>query len=464
VIRTVIESLRNFLLTPSAELNRWQLAGQYFVELCMHGAGELRRDRAPQMAAALAYRTLFSIVPLMVVSVVVLRWVSGPEGFREPLRAILAYLGLENLTVPTEVATETEPAQTALDALLGMVESAQNAHFGTVGLVGLAILIYAAMSLLIQVESSFNFIYNASSGRSWPKRVTQYWTLVTLGPLLLIASFRVQAQVQGWVAGLHWGALLVSFAGFALTVCISWLLLLLAYKTVTNSRVNVRTALAGSFVAAILWELGKYGFTLYAGNLTGYGKIYGSLALLPIFMLWVYLTWLIVLFGLELSYTLQTLGGHRERLLDAHRQAVAGRHEANLVDPATMLSLLEQIGRRFQEGKPISAGVAAQEAGVSPTAAKAMLRQLVSVGLLHMVEHGADAEDAAYALARPAERIALASALEQGFALSDAAPHAEANEKATLQALRRVQLESIAGQSLADLLGSSSRPDADHAS
>ncbi len=463
MIRTVIESLRNFLLTPSAELNRWQLAGQYFIELCMHGAGQLRRDRAPQMAAALAYRTLFSIVPLTVVSVVVLRWVSGPEGFREPLRAILAYLGLENLTVPTEATTETEPAQTALDALLGIVEGARTAHFGTVGLVGLAFLVYAAMSLLIQVESSFNFIYNAASGRSWPKRVTQYWTLVTLGPLLLIASFRVQAQVQGWVAGLQWGALLVSFAGFALTVCISWLLLLLAYKTVTNSRVNIRSALAGSFVAAILWELGKYGFTLYAGNLTGYGKIYGSLALLPIFMLWVYLTWLIVLFGLELSHTLQTLGGHREHLLRSHRQATV-RAEPNLVDPASMLSLLEQIGRRFQDGKGITAGAAAQEAGVAPAAAQAMLRQLVSVGLLHTLEQGADDEDMTYALARPAERIALASALEQGFALSDAAPHAEANEKATLQALRRAQLQVIAGQSLADLLRSSSRPDADHAS
>jgi membrane protein len=463
VIRKIIDSMRNFVLTPTAELNRWQKALQFFVQLCMHGASQLNRDRAPQMAAALAYRTIFSIIPLLVVSIVILRWVSGPEGFREPLRNILAYFGLENLTVPT--AEGTTPAaegiteESVLDALLRMVESAEAVHFGTIGLVGLAILVYAAMSLLLQVEGSFNTIYNATTGRSWAHRITQYWTLITLGPLLLMASFNVQARVQGFVADLQWGGWLVTIAGFALTVAISWLLLLFAYRVVPSTKVDIRSALTGSFVAALLWEAGKYGFTLYASNLTGYGKIYGSLALLPIFMLWVYITWLIVLFGLELSYTLQTLGGHRERLLNSQQRQTTRKDEARFLEPATMISLLEQIGRRFQEGKSISAPAVAENSGLNEQAADSLLRKLVDVGLLHPVEKVSAQEDTAYTLARPADRIELTDALEKAFELTDAADHAASNERATLRALRRAQLDALAGQSLQDLLRSSSRPD-----
>ncbi len=456
MIRKLLDSLRNFVLTPTAELNRWQKALQFFVQLCMHGASQLNRDRAPQMAAALAYRTIFSIVPLLVVSIVILRWVSGPEGFREPLRAILAYFGLENLTLPTETVAGGAEPESVLDALLRMVESAEAVHFGTIGLVGLAILIYAAMSLLLQVEGAFNSIYSASSGRSWPARITQYWTLITLGPLLLLASFNVQARVQGFVAQLQWGGVLVSIAGFALTVAISWLLLLFAYRVVPSTHVDLRSAIPGSFVAALLWESGKYGFTLYVSNLTGYGRIYGSLALLPIFMLWVYITWLIVLFGLELSYTLQTLGGHRARLL-SQRQAPR-KDEPRIVDPAVMISLLEEIAGRFEEGKTVTAAALVERTGMSEPAADAMLRRLVQIGLLHTIGTAEKEEGLSYALARPAGSIQLSGALQQAFELTDVSDHADANERATLRALRQAQLDAIAGQSLADLLRSSSRP------
>jgi membrane protein len=298
--------LRGLLTTPSAELNRWQLALQFFVHLCIHGAQQLRRDRAQQMAAALAYRTIFSIVPVMVVAVVIMNWVYGPQAIQEPLGRMFGFLGLDQIslnalsadsvgTVGPPPALEVEPANGALviaddetlsEALLRLVMKAEGLHMGTIGLVGLAILIYAALSLLVQVESAFNVIYAASSGRSWSRRITQYWTLITLGPLMLIASFNVQSWFMTLIARTAWGGVIVGLAGFLLTVMISWLLLLLAYRTVPNARVHLRPAVIGSMLAALLWESGKYAFTLYAGNLTGYQQVYGSLALLPVFLLW----------------------------------------------------------------------------------------------------------------------------------------------------------------------------------
>ncbi|HWQ28598.1 MAG TPA: YhjD/YihY/BrkB family envelope integrity protein, partial [Dehalococcoidia bacterium] len=142
------------------------------------------------------------------------------------------------------------------------------------------------------------------AGRSWARRITQYWTLLTLGTILLFTTFYVGEKFKSWAADvgestglMGRGPVALAVIGYSVTVVISTLLLLLAYLTVPNTKVRWRPALVGAFVAAVLWEAGKWGFTQYLRYSAAYERIYGSIALIPLFLLWVYLTWLIVLLG-----------------------------------------------------------------------------------------------------------------------------------------------------------------------
>jgi hypothetical protein len=139
--------------------------------------------------------------------------------------------------------------------------------FTVVGLVGLLTFVYAALSMMVEVEHSFNQVYNAPEGRSWVRRLTQYWTLLSLGPVLLLLSFGVTAAVRVWLEQtLHSGVgEKVSWAApFIVTVVtalpLTTAMFMLIYSVVPNTRVQPGPALVGAVTAAVLWELGKNGF------------------------------------------------------------------------------------------------------------------------------------------------------------------------------------------------------------
>ena len=393
--RTIPQTLRAWITSPETELSRWQRIVTNAVALALHCTRELRRDRAPQMAAALAYRTIFGLIPSLVLSLIVLRFFYG-DSIETPLRRLLDSMGLSNLALPpADAAGESQAIGVWIQDLVQRVSSL---NFAAIGVVGVAVLIYAALSLMTQIEQAFNTVYKAGSGRSILARLTQYWTILTLGPIGVFASFwlgdRSVAALQSLGAGSAVNAL-----GVLPALAVSWLVLLLAYTTIPHARVRLRPALAGSFVAAVLWEIGKWGFGQYLGFATGYARFYGSLGLLPVFLLWVYLTWLIVLFGLELSYASQTL---------QDGIALLRRSSTNepVVDPATTLAVLGAVTTTFDEGAPADVSRLARSAGVTIEQARTALMTLARAGAVHQIERPDD-EPAAWALSKPPGSIRL---------------------------------------------------------
>ena len=114
------------------------------------------------------------------------------------------------------------------------------------------------------------------------------------------SNLPVVDTVAGWIS---------SVTSLVTSGVASWVLLLLLLTLMPNTTVHLRPALIGSLVAAILWKFAKHGFKLYLTKAVSYSVLYGSLGLIPLFLFWMYLTWLIVLFGLELTYTLQAMRG-----------------------------------------------------------------------------------------------------------------------------------------------------------
>ncbi len=423
------------------------------------GARGLYRSQLPRMAAALAYRTIFSIIPVFVISLVVFGSLVSDDQVEYGVKRLLDFSGLNQITLNDADVGETrmgpphpeqldalpapEPAAgTApvgrLDQLIGDLVSRVNTSLAriptaSIALISIAVLVYAALSMLVELERSFNSICRAPSGRPWLRRIVLYWTILTLGGVMLAATFSVGDLFLRWTTSLVGGGskVFASLLGYAVTVGISSILLVLGYLIVPNTRVKFRPAFAGALVAAILWEMGKWGFRQYLDFSTGYSNLYGSLALLPLFLLWVYATWLIVLFGLQVAYTTQNFDDLAEDLEN-------GDAGPSVVDPACILLVAAAVARRFGDGKSSHANQIAQDVGLPDALAVRMLKRLVELGVVHEVEQG---DTRAFALARPADAIDAADVLRAAADLTTRRDRVDEPGFARLVAAREQALE-----------------------
>ncbi len=414
--------------------------------IALYGTQKFVGDRTTLLAAALAYRTVFSLVPMLVLAVVAVRSFADPDTLRDRLFAWFA-LDEITLTVPAEDADGGEE-QVELERLVDrFVDQAMarltEINFTAITAVGVAILIYAALSLLIQMEQAFNAVYRATTARTLGMRLTIYWSILTLGSLTLVISFAVSDWVGTTLRELPGGFTVTSaLAEFVTTVGITWLVLTFAYLLMPTTRVRLRPAAAGAAIAAGLWELAKQGLTWFVGTaMSGQVSIYGSLALIPIFLLWIQITWMIVLIGLQISYAIQHFS--TAALLRSKDHA---RERDPLLDPAVGVVLMREIARRFREGKASSLESLADGANVTELMAKPILERLADAGFLNKVER---AEKDDYALARPAEDIQVNQVLK---ALRELIPDPRsADDARVLDRLLDTQQAATEGLTLAEL-------------
>ncbi|TVQ35019.1 MAG: virulence factor BrkB family protein [Wenzhouxiangella sp.] len=256
-----------------------------------HLINHFRDDRSFEAAGALSYTTLLALVPLLAVMLGV---ISAFPVFDRWADDIEAYI-FANF-VPAAGDAVREHLNTFIDNTAGLTGA------GTVLLIATAILLMAT------IEKSLNRIWRVQSERRPASRLVTYWAVLTLGPLLMGASLVLTSYLAAWpllapeaVRGALQGLILqltpffVTLMGFALLFLI-----------VPNRRVRWHHALAGALVSAILFELAKRGFVWYVTNFPTYERLYGALATIPLFLIWLYLSWVVILLGASLSAALTT--------------------------------------------------------------------------------------------------------------------------------------------------------------
>ncbi len=427
---------------PIAELNRAQRWLRYLVDLVRHCNRELRENDAGAMAAGLTYRTIFGLVPLLMVSMLAFRLFGDMDAAADRLQQ--AMYGFFNYQVDASRPEAAAFKRMLDERVLQVVRSVSSLNFETIGTLGALLLIWAALSLLVSFENAANRIYRAPRGRGWPMRVGVYWSVLTLGPLLLLtvlysAEFWLDAAEALPVVGPLF-ALLGEFGSLAG----SFLTLGLLYKLLPNTRVRWRPAAAGALISAALWNASKWGFGLYVSRALPYLKLYGAIGLVPLFLFWLYVNWLIVLFGMEVAFTLQAMRGRELEIPDT-RGALAAS------DPQWLLPLVGAIGRASRDGPPASRQALAEELMLRLEAVAELARCLEDEGLVVQVTH-AGTEDVGLMLALPPERIPLARVLSLASRYTLGDRPREGRAWSALAALHETARAAAAERTVADLL------------
>jgi membrane protein len=260
-------------------------------EVAGHLLRKFWRDECPQRAASLAYTTLLSLVPFLAVAFAILKGFGGYRQIQTKLEGLLY----------THLVTSS-----SLQATEYVKKFTEGVHAGAIGAVGFLAFIVTSVSLLNTVASAFNRVWGVEERRSLKDRFLTFFTLTILGPVLFGASISITGTIQKsaiwiWVAIPGLGPALGLVVPFLLT----WAGFLLLYEVIPSVPLRLRPALFGSLAVAVTWELVKIGFEVYVVRMASYGKVYGSLSVIPVFLLWLYVSWLIALLGFEVSFFLQ---------------------------------------------------------------------------------------------------------------------------------------------------------------
>ncbi len=283
-------------------------------------------------ASSLTYYSLLAIVPVVAL------------GF-----GIAKGFGLEVLLEKQlrEVFTGREEVfEWIMNFAYSMIESTQG---GLVAGIGMAILLYTIIIVLFYVEESFNGIWQIKQSRPFARKVSDYFAMIFIGPLLLIMSSAASVFLTTHVSSFSDSFSFLEFLNPALFFLVSltpyvliWIVFTLLYMVMPNTNVKIGSALAGAVIAGTIFIITQWGYIYFQVGVSRYNAIYGSFAALPLLLLWIRISWLIVLFGAEISYANQNV------------EYYEFEHEAKNISPFNkkILSLYvyNLIVKRFADG------------------------------------------------------------------------------------------------------------------
>lgn len=263
-------------------------ASQIFLVFLKHLIQRVNHDRLTVSSGYMAYVTLLSIVPLISV---VLSALSIFPSF------VATGVEIKSFVLHNFVPASSEVLETYLDEFV--------ANAGKMTAVGVSFLFVVALMLISAIDRCLNYIWRVEKKRAVMVSFSLYWMVLTLGPVLVGTSLGVSSYLGSLnFLNLHgielWAPKMLRALPFILTTFAFFGL----YTLVPNCRVRSRHAMTGAVLASVLFELSKKGFAIYAVNFPSYELIYGTLAVIPLLFVWVYLSWCIVLLGAEVTATL----------------------------------------------------------------------------------------------------------------------------------------------------------------
>ena len=361
-----MQKLKMLLTSPTHELGKWTRFLVFQIRIWFHCIRLLKVNRCGTQAAALSYYTVFGSVPMTIVMLMIFQMFPAYRDMGEKVQEF-AYDVLNLRSIPyTEEEKKTEngaelpvaadvgkkdPSELSIADKIDEISEQYMAKLntGAIGVVSGLLLMYAAIKLFSTIENAFNTIFRIPAGRSFIKRMVNYWSLITLGPLLLGLGIHFTARFMV-IEGLHQGIL--PYVQPLFPFMISVLMFFFMYFVLPNTRINTGAALWGATVGALLWSLAKWGFGLYLTRVVSFNVVWGVLGVIPLTVLWIYWTWIFVLFGLQLTYATQNI-----KRLDAAEMARTRKSDkCFLANDQTVIRVMEYVLNAFErkDQRPVS--------------------------------------------------------------------------------------------------------------
>ena len=326
-------------------------------------------------ASALTYTVALSIVPVLALAFSAVKGFGGAERLR-PL--IDRYLALGSSGVSTE-----------------LMKYIENVNAAALGSAGGALLLITVISTMSTIEQALNTIFNVPHSRSYFRKFSDYLSVLFTVPFLIVAALGVTAFLS------------VRISNFPLVTLIApylfvWSGFFFLFVFFPYTRVQYKPALIGSFVTAVLFQLAQWGYVQFQIGVASYRAIYGALASLPIFLVWIYLAWSVVLFGAELTAAIQR-GDVPTRI---------GPMSADFPCVATLQILLRLADRALNSAIVVNTDGLAREMNVAESAITPIVGGLMEGGFVVLADPGTPSHNQGLFLARDPTAIVLADAID----------------------------------------------------
>lgn len=324
------------------------------------------KDRVGIRASALTYYSLLSIVPIAAM----VFGIAKGFGFEKRLE-----LELKDALAGQDAVYEW---------LLTFVERyLSNIQGGLIAGIGLVVLIWSVMKLLSNIEASFNDIWQIKKSRMISRKLSDYISLVVIAPILVFVSSSATIFLSKQIETSEEVIPLISYLGtffgiilsYVVPLLLIWLVFTLLYIIMPNTKVDFKSAFIGGIIAGTSFQLLQWGYINFQSLLSGYGRIYGSFAALPLFLMWLQLSWLIVLLGAEVAFSNQNIGHY---LAESETYNIS-YHLKRVVS----ILLIRKIALNFKNSvPPMTAEELANELNLPIRLIRDILYELLEVGII----------------------------------------------------------------------------------
>jgi membrane protein len=349
--------------TNKVLINSKWLQWRYWLKLAVYIQRHYLADGCSHSAAALTYMSLFALVPLLTVMYAIL---SAVPAFQE------VGLQIQSIIFDNFVPSTGQEVETYLKDFSVQARKLTGVGVGFLGI--------TAILMLKNIEKTFNSIWKTRDNRRGLSSFLLYWAILSLGPLCIglalgINTYLVSLKVifdQVDVIGI--GPYILRLTPYLLTSAA----FTLVFAAVPNCRVPIKHAFIGGLVTALVFEVAKQLFTSIVAN-TSYQNIYGTFAALPLFLLWIYLSWLIVLAGAELVHAISGFNALGDE---------------NYSDMVLTLAVLELLWRRYKDGHTVAEFYILQQPwlfkqhSISADRWTPIRNKLINAGLLRIADNG----------------------------------------------------------------------------
>lgn len=354
-----------------------------------------RDDNCSLRASALTFYTILSVVPIAAMAFGV------AKGF-----------GLEAMLerqISTAFEGQEQAAKMIIDFAKNLLESTKG---GVVAGIGVAILLWTVIKVLGNIEKAFNHVWGIQKNRSLARKFTDYISIMLVCPVLMIistsATTAISSGVRELIERVSWlepiSGLVLFLLGF-IPFLLGAVLFAFVYSFMPNTRVKLKSAIIAGVVAGTLFQLTQWAYINFQVGVSKYSAIYGSFAALPLFLVWLQLSWLIVLFGAELSFAHQNVDTY-----EFEPDCLAVSHSFK-----TLLSLrtTQLLVKNFAEGvRPATATEISHALGIPIRLANDILYELVRAGILSETKIEEEDKEVGYQPARPPDVLTAAYVID----------------------------------------------------